>query len=471
MDKIQIANNRVDYSALLDSVNQWLQQHGAWKDAAHSRVGSTLTELLAALTAFNSAGVGVAQRENFLATARRPSSIYAATDFLGVRISRKSPARVQVTLTRTDSASALQIPPYTSFAIQGKAFFNRHPIVFAAGQSSLTITDQIFLYEGQVNTIKDVQLDDLPGFRKLRLSVPDFMVSDADVEVTVNGQLWTRSDEPLWTHASTDTVFNDRTGADGDAHVIFGNGEHGKYVANTDKVVIRYVLTSGLDAEIPNPPSQVTCSIPQVKGVTVSPAHGAANQKSPEYYRFMAPYIHRTQQRAVTPVEHVAIALQYPGIADVLVQAQRHVNPADIRWMNVCRLILLPEQGNALTAAEKREFDTWFKKRSWASLELDLTIDPLPVPMDIVVTLFCHSYADMNTVKQQVTEGIQSLFIKHRGIMGRTIAVSDVVKQCRVDGVDYVNVSEPTQDFIPLHPHQFATLGRLVVVTQFSTRR
>ena len=78
-----------------------LSVKGTWSNTYAGGIGQTISELVASSTMMLLDGIGVAQTECFPHLAKRQSSIYAGTEMLGVRISRKIPASVNVTLSRT----------------------------------------------------------------------------------------------------------------------------------------------------------------------------------------------------------------------------------------------------------------------------------------------------------------------------------------------------------------------------------
>lgn len=124
-----------DFESLLLQLQLAVQQMDSWKDLQTSGTGQTLMEQMSAVGAFNQFGIESAFREAYL-TAVRDSSIFAITDLLGVRLSRKTPTQVIVDMSRTDSTTLSEVVPrFTQFSINGKDYFNRTPLIFAAGSA------------------------------------------------------------------------------------------------------------------------------------------------------------------------------------------------------------------------------------------------------------------------------------------------------------------------------------------------
>lgn len=131
-----------DFESLLLQLQIYLENVGVWQDLQTSGTGQTLLEMISSVATFNQYAVESGARETMLTTAVRDSSIYAITRMLGVRIHRKYPAGVDVTLTRQDSTATVSLPLYTTFYVNGKEFFNRNPLMFAQG--SLNAAERLY---------------------------------------------------------------------------------------------------------------------------------------------------------------------------------------------------------------------------------------------------------------------------------------------------------------------------------------
>ncbi len=132
---LKLSAVKPDFPSILMQLQLFLQAKGTWTDLQTSGTGETLIEMMASVATFNQFAVESAARESTLTTAVRDSSVYAITRMLGVRIHRKSPANVEVSLERSavSTVEALTIPTFTQFDVNGKDFFNRHPLMFSAG--------------------------------------------------------------------------------------------------------------------------------------------------------------------------------------------------------------------------------------------------------------------------------------------------------------------------------------------------
>jgi hypothetical protein len=139
---ISLSTVKPDFESLLLQLQLAVQDKSTWIDLQTSGTGETLLELFASVGTINQFGIESAAREGFLTTAVRSSSIYAITRMLGVRIHRKSPASVSITLSRTDSTVSYPVPKFTQFTVNGINYFNRNALVFAKG--SLVAAERVF---------------------------------------------------------------------------------------------------------------------------------------------------------------------------------------------------------------------------------------------------------------------------------------------------------------------------------------
>lgn len=130
MVPLKLSTVKPDFPSILMQLQLYLQTKGTWQDLQTSSTGQTLLEMMSAIGAMNQFAIESAARETSLTTATRDSSVYAITRMLGVRIHRKSPATVDVSLTREDTSTSDAVATLTQFDVNGIDFFNRYPVLF-----------------------------------------------------------------------------------------------------------------------------------------------------------------------------------------------------------------------------------------------------------------------------------------------------------------------------------------------------
>ena len=128
---VDLAFVRPDYESIKQQLQSRLIEKGSWKDLIQAGVGETLLEFIASIGAFSQLSIQRSLQESMLDTARLTSSVYTIARMLGVHINRKTPAKVEVTLT--GDGTYMQIPRYSQFEIAGVPYFNR---------TAITMTDR-----------------------------------------------------------------------------------------------------------------------------------------------------------------------------------------------------------------------------------------------------------------------------------------------------------------------------------------
>ena len=556
-----------DFDSILLQLQIYLEETGSWSDLKTSSTGQTLLEMMSAVGAMNQFAIESAVRETTLTTAARDSSVYAITRMLGVRVHRKSPARVTTNLSRKTSLLTESLPTLTQFDINGIDFFNRHQIMFAQGslnaaeilyygsavtvvsqmqfkldysivldlglitgeQFSISITsgpdtgqvrqvvytggnvgnslftlvagqapftslttttrfnlmrDTVTLYEGKV--IEEVFTSDGSAFQQYYLSNKRFSVADVDVEVRVFSEslnafvLWTVTTDGLWVSGPQSEVYFDSTSGAGEAIITFGDGITGVSPKLGSGINIKYAVTTGAKAN--NGLTNLNVVLPTVNGVegtTVSVISNGADEKPASYYRVMAPLIFKARNRGVTSIDYKAVALDYPGIISVSVQAQRDIAPTDLRWMNQIQVCLLPSADGvyALTLAEWKDFMDYMDKRKHAAVNL-IAKDPTRQFCEIDVTLAIKKQYISSSVIPKAEAAIRTLFNRQSDTLGRRITVSDVTRVAYVEGVDYVVINRcmlsgtpgPIDDLVPVDNTHFLEITQFTVNTKYSER-
>jgi hypothetical protein len=473
---LQLSQTKPDFESLVVQLQLFLNSRATWNDLLTSSTGQTLIEMMAAVGTFNQFAVEVAAREGFLHTAVRESSIYAITRMLGVRINRKNPAGCDVRLSRGgDSAYPRLIPKFTQFTVNGQPFFNRNAIMFNAGAT----TADGKLFEGTVKT-QTIPADST-SFREIYLNEPGFIVSNTDVQVELvnpslnTSELWEVIDDGIWTAGPDDPVYYDATSGLGDTVLAFGDGHSGRLPSIGSNIVITYTTTNGRVGNNGGRGLEIQLSTaPDIQGVTTSVISGGADQKDSTYYKFLAPHLYKARKRAVNPPDYRAITSSYPGVASVTIQAQKDIAPKDLRWMNVIRICILPEEGEAFSDSEWESFLEWFGTKSHAAIKIQ-KFNPRKIVRDIDVTLALKANAMPEEVVPVVEANIRALFNRTTDTLGKRVSLYDIMDCATID-VDYMEIAEPMEDLVALDedgkhdPLAYFELGTLSISARYTER-
>lgn len=549
---------RPDFESLLLQLQLAISQKESWTEMQTSGTGETILELIAAVGTMLQFGIESSARENFISTAARASSLYAIANMLGVKVHRKYPAGVAVQLRRTNTATSEAVPKLTQFQVNSANFFNRNPLMFAAG--SATASERVYYGEievtengtainidrarigleriengqsfqllinsgGGAGTLRTVTFDEQYGlfrttaiagtnnltvasllntrislyegtvkaetftsdaveFKEIVLGVPSFRVSDVDIDVQVFNPstreitTWDRLEDPIWTAGINDRVFYDSTDGDGNAVITFGDGLHGAIPQLSTKITITYAETRGAAGNNGSQTLEVTCDELGITGSTTSVISGGADEKPASYYRAMAPHIFKARNRSVTGDDYKAIALDFPGVISASVLGQRDIAPADLRWMNVVQICLLPldASADALTLTDWNNFLAYMEQRKHAAVHI-LTKDPVKRNATVEITLALKRSYTPSAVIPAAEAAVRNLFARQSDTLGRRIAVSDILDTAKVEGVDYVDAAwcttssvQEVVDLVPVDTTQFISLSRLTINTKFSER-
>lgn len=476
---IQLSQTKPDFESIVLQLQIYLSTKGAWIDQQTSGTGQALIEAVSAVGAFNQFATEMSFREGFLYTAQRDSSIYAGTDFLGVHVKRKTPAKVQVQFRRTKNLLApLVIPRLSAFQVDNRQFFNRDPVTFASGSN---VSEPVFLYQGEIRT-RTFQ-GRSTSFQEIYLQEPGFIVSDSDVNVFVvnttknERDLWSRTENGLWIAGVGEKVYYDRTDGDGDVILTFGDGTHGGMPSIGYNIEVQYAITTGSTGNNGGSGLSATYTAdPDVQGLTLTAVLGGADEKPASFYKNLAPSIYKARSRAVTPSDYKALSADYPGVASVVVQMQRDIAPGDLRWMNVVRICVLPYVGDRLSTIEWADFLEWMETRKHAAVQIQ-KYDPIRRDVGVKLVLALKQTAIPGEVYPIVQRAVTALFEKEIDTLGKRIAVSDIIAAADIDDVDYVQIQSPTSDFYvsveddPEAPYVWWNLASLEINMIYSERR
>lgn len=426
---------RPDWEDLVAQLQSVLTGEQSWSDVLTSSTGQTLIEFIAAVGAYDQYAIESAYQESFPRTAKNPSSIYAITHMLGVRLTRKGPAQVTVSMS---APSPVTIPAYSQFSGAGAFWFNRVALNITSSPQS------VVLAQGQVQQILTSGLG--TNFQMFVTPEQNFTVSDTDTIVTINGVPVRTTRAGLWQLKGIDGI-QDETLADGRLAILFGNEIFGSRPEQTDVVGINYVVTSGADG---NNIITLATSFTYGNDATVvatgtsNPTGGAAEPDFTVYKSVAAP-VFGSFASSVTKAQYISLPFLYPGVVDVLTLAQREINPNALRRMNLIEVYLLTT--STWTQLQKDDFATWFNDRSMYSGKFSI-IDPLPASNPVTIEVYCRNTAQLTQVQQNVTAAITSLFAKRAGVINRNIYRSDIISAARDadDSIEFCILRAPIYD-------------------------
>jgi hypothetical protein len=481
----EITQVHPDFDGAVEDLQTRLRQKGTWNEMLPADAGQTLIEIGAAGVTFNQFAIEQSIREAFPDNAQRESSIYAVTRMLGVRIARKLPASYSVNMFNevVDSNGVPQpfsIPPYSQFKIGGSLYYNRDTISLPAGGGG-TYT----IHQGEIRQKTFISTGE--AFQEFYLDEQGFVVANDDVSVTVRNpnsgstSLWLPTDEPLWLAGPDDLVYYDNTSGLGDAILTFGNSTHGSVPPVNHEIVVTYPVTNGASQTISLLATDVVLvSNKDIRGRTINASSGG-DEKPPIYYKTFGSQIHRARGRAISVPDYRAIIIGYPGVADVIAQGQRDIAPGDPTWMNVVRVCVLPQDSDDWgginpnpTSPAWEVFMEWLSPKLHGAVQVQ-KYNPSKIPVEIQLNLVLFPQAKASETVTKARAAITALFDKGPTTLGKRISLSDIITASKVEGVDYVELLNPTADIVPSDKLRYVTLSDSVdepiVITPRYTER
>jgi len=449
-------------------------------------------------------------QDAFPETAKLDSAVYAAMKSLGTRLGRKKPGTTvlplaEVTtpngppvgftrLKRTTNGAPLIIPPMTQFSTSLGLMFNRKTIRFDSGSffgyqvpDSSIGKEAIELYEGRVET----RYFSMTGedFASIFSGEDNFVISDTDVSITLGAGGTSAGPIPrqtvgLWNNKNNLPGWQDITTSDGRLHVLFGSSVYGTIPAANQLVIMSYAVTKGASGDGVFPTYKVACeafpqidssydvfvSTPTLAGpvnISATSISGGVNEVSASQYKKLGSQIFAADQgnRAVQQQDYAAVVKSFTGVSDALVIPQRDLDPSDLRFMNVAKIVTYPKNMNN---AAFQQLLSYVNARSMMSMNFyreELPggdpLEPYIRLVDLKLNVYCAQNADLVGIRDNyVVPAILGLLDRQwtalnprpsgSSKINRKITVSDfttVIKNAH-PSIDYIVLTEPSTDVL-----------------------
>jgi len=435
---LTLSNIKPDWQDIVAQLQAALPTYNSWKDFITSSTGQTIVEMIATVGAYDQFAIESAFQELFPISAKLDSSIYAIAMMLGVRLTRKAPAEVSVTITSTYNTT---IPIYSQFTGAGSYFFNRSAIILLANTPQAAT-----LYQGSITSLSFNGIG--TDFQAFVTQEDSFTVSDSDVQILINNVAIPIVTDGLWSLKSAPGV-QDLTQSDGRAILQFGNANYGSSPGINDVIQVLYAVTAGQDgnnlqtngvAFTYEGDTTITVS------ATTSPS-GGANEDPAIIYKSIAAPNFGSFSSAVTKNQYASLIFEYPGIVDGLTFAQREINPQALQWMNNIKLIILTS--SVWTQTQYDAFAAWMNARSIDSCTFVFET-PVANVVNVNTIVYCSAGANLTSVTANVTAAVQALFQAKQGILNEDYYLSDLYDA--IKGADptiqYATLSSPTADMV-----------------------
>ncbi len=522
-----------DFDYIVAQLGNYLSMRPVWKDQLRSSTGQFTLEVAAAIGELDQYAIERLMQDAFPESAKLDSAVYAAMKTLGTRITRKRPGVTKLPLAqtsdpngppigltrlrRTSSSGAVIIPALTQFSTSLGLMFNRRTIRFDPGSffayqvSEDTLNKEaIELFEGRVET----RYFNMSGedFASIFSGEDNFTVSDSDVSISLGSGGITIGNIPrqtigLWNNKNNAPGWQDITTSDGRLHVLFGSSVYGTIPGSNQLATMKYVITKGGNGNGVFPTYRISCdafpgldaaydvfvSVPSLTGPPDNSATtiaGGVNETPAALYKKLGSQLAASEQgnKAIQQQDYTAVLSVFAGVEDALVIPQRDLDPSDLRFMNVAKIVTYPKNMNQ---AAFQQLLTYLNARSMMSMNfyreevpggdaLEPNIRSLPLRMNV----YCSQNADLIGIRDNyITPAILGLIDREwlasapmpstASKLNRKITISDLtttVKNAHPN-IDYVALLDPTVDVLAKITAPVPNLLELAGGATFSTPR
>ncbi len=412
----QLSTITVDPESILLQLQLQLQSsNGVWADLLTSGVGETILEFIAAVGSYDQYAIRQAYLNLFNDTARLDSAIYANTKQAGVRLRRKMPAGVSVTLTNT-TISPITIHAYQNqFGISSYSLFLRTNVTIAANSSAtITLNEGVLTGSSPSYNSTVYYLGSGGDFQSLVMQEDSFTISDVDVVVNLNSSNVPVETIGMWNFKSA-AACQDLTTRDGRLQILFGNSgptgtvglvsAYGTVPNAGDTIQLLYVVTQGdkandISVASSNPnqlsglPTGISCtainsglvgglaevsaSIYKTVGPQLFAAHDVCIRQQ-DYNSNILTYLGGSSLATIAPQNGVPILGDYYNnikVADSYIQGQADLNPNNLTFSNYALIWMVYTDNTGVVSEDMinafpaiaTDFKTWLQTRSMFSM-------------------------------------------------------------------------------------------------------
>ena len=317
---IQVAD--LDFNSIKSNFITYLQSQDTFKDYNFEGSAlSTLLDVLAYNTQYNSYYLNMVANEMFLDSALQRSSVVSQAKVLDYTPKSAIAPSAFIKFTGNGmTANTLTVPKFTSFlseAINGVNYnFVTTDTVTVPVTAGTGVIDSLEIKQGIPTTYTfTVNSTTNPNYT---FELPDANVDTTSIQVLVQQSSSNTSYEiyqPAENYLqldSTSKVYFLQEAINGNYQLIFGNGVLGKKLADNNLVVVSYVITEGTAAAGANN-FVLMSSVPNLGSVVINPivkASTGGSKESIDSIKFQAPKSYAAQGRAVTKEDYITLIQQ-----------------------------------------------------------------------------------------------------------------------------------------------------------------
>ena len=362
--KGKMSITELDFDQIKSNMKTYLKGQSQFTDYDFEGSGmNILLDTLAYNTHYNAFLANMLANEMFLDTAQKRNSVASHAKALGYTpISIKAPiAYLKVQVNNASTANITMSEGYsfnTSILGVTYQFVNTTERIIqpASGIYVFGATNGIPVYEGTWTTTRftvDVNNSDQ------RFILPNAGVDISTIKVQVQNSVadtttttYTAATSLVDITGTTQTYFIQET-VDSEWQIYFGDGVVGKSLIDGNIVILKYVITNGIDANgaVSFTADGGISGFADITTTTMTAAAGGADAETLDSIKYNAPFSYAAQNRTVTAKDYAAIIPTiYPNVESIAVWGGEYNNPAVYGKVYIS---IRPKAGNTLTEATK----------------------------------------------------------------------------------------------------------------------
>ena len=316
---MELKNNLViDYETFKAALTEiLLADSSSFRSLYPGSTANIFTEALSGYAAMLMYRLQTAITNSFLKTAFSEHSIFSIAEMLGVIIRGNTGSVVEAVLSRQPFTGATTLPPFTiptntSFTINGLPFYNKVPLTFPSGYTSLSAT----LYQGE---IKKKEYTTSGALNEKFVFGDSFTTDISVVRVYVNGVEWKTDYETIMDYTIGEENSEEsvrcvllKTNVDGTCYIQFGNNIYGLVPPAGSIVDIYYASTVGAAGNFTGA-TDVTINdnllfgdeILEIYSNSISAATGGTDRLSADALKYISPRLFASNNRAVKRSDYI----------------------------------------------------------------------------------------------------------------------------------------------------------------------
>ncbi len=375
----------LSFPEIKENLKSFLQSQEQFKDYNFDASGlSTLLDVLAYNTYYNSFYLNMTTTESFLSTAQRRNSVIQLARSLNYTPRSVTSAKLKATLTVTPvgTPTSVIVPKYTKFDANGDVgryfFMTDQAYTFIPNVDGDYILEDVTLIEGKqivekyIKNTLDVNQRFIINNTSVDTSTIVVRVINSNSDSTV--RVFNRAENVVEIDSNSLVYFLEEI-EDGKYQIFFGDGITGAALTNGNLVYIEYLISAGTDAnniQAVQLASSVA-GIITIDTTVTTPSYGGDDREDTERIRFNAPKSFAAQNRAVTTEDFTTLVLKQPNVGSAIVWGGEDNDPP---YYGKVFIAIKPKLGDVLTATEKTNLiENIIKPKKVLTVSVDI-VDP-----------------------------------------------------------------------------------------------